>query len=65
MPMKSEDTKVGEASTPAADPAPSSKAYQEKYYPLAPQALNKYDPFSVQAAIDNELLDVSAAPPSP
>ncbi len=37
----------------------TSKEFQEKYYPLSASPVNKYDPYSLQTAIDTELISVS------
>ena len=39
---------------------PSTKTFQEKYYPLSPTPINKYDPYSLQSSIDQEITQVSS-----
>lgn len=54
-------SKVDQAATPdtATTLDSSTKEFQEKYYPIASTSVNKYDPYSLQAAIDGEIVDVS------
>ena len=41
---------------------PKTKEFQEKYYPLSPSPVNKYDPYTLQSTIDTEIIQVSADP---
>jgi len=47
--MSTASTKVEstEQSTPSQDEDPTSKSYQEKYYPIGPTSINKYDPYTL------------------
>lgn len=38
---------------------PKTKEFQEKYYPLSPSPVNKYDPYTLQSTIDTEIIQVS------
>ena len=38
---------------------PTTKDFQQKYYPVSATSINKYDPYSLAAAIDEEILKVS------
>ena len=41
---------------------PKTKEFQEKYYPLSPSPVNKYDPYTLQSTIDTEIIQVSCLP---
>ena len=51
-------SKVNPGSTEGAED-PTSKQFQEKYYPISPSFINKYDPYTLQSTIDEELTKVS------
>ena len=40
------------------DESPNTKEFQEKYYPILPTAVNKYDVYSVCSTIDDEIAKV-------
>ena len=57
--MAASSTKVGPSSPEGGAEDPTSKSFQEKYYPISPSFINKYDPYTLQSTIDEELTKVS------
>ena len=38
---------------------PTTKDFQQKYYPIGPASVNKYDVYTLKATIDTEITQVS------